>query len=64
MSRSSNSVMPKGVTVEPGRVNDFVDGIFGVNARNNKKALGNAVAISAAVVAYTAYKSRKLQRKP
>lgn len=61
---ASNDVMPKGVTVEPGRVNDFINGIYGVKNRSNKRALENAVLIAGSVIAYTAYRNRKLQRRP
>lgn len=61
---ASNNVMPEGVTVEPGRVNDFINGIYGVKHKANKRALDSAVLIAGSVIAYTAYKNRRLQRRP
>ena len=60
---ASNDVMPKGVTVEPGRVNDFITGIYGSRQQANKRALESAVLIAGSVIAYSAYK-RRLQRRP
>jgi len=57
-----NKIMPMGVTVDKGQIDDFVDGVFGENQRRNKAAAKKAAILTVAAVAYTAHK--KLSRRP
>jgi len=57
----SNTTVP--VSVDPGRIEEFVDGIFGKNREANKKAYERAAVAIGAVVAYGAYRKARRGKK-
>lgn len=56
----TNTIVP--VSADPGRIEEFIEGVYGKNREANKKAYERAALVLTGVVAYGAYKTAKRGR--